>query len=314
MADLLKQFVTEPWVNDLDFSRMKPVKTKFQVPGLPKRESDVIWQIPLQSGGNLYLLVLLEFQSKVDRWMILRVIVYICMLWLQLLAEKRVPSQGPLPPVMPVLLYNGETPWLMPVRLRDLIDLPDNSPLWKFQPDGQFFLIDEGRYSREDLDQRDSLSALVFQLEQCKNLDDLPALATKIIAWLERWPEFETIKQTIAAMFKNTVASLTKDQSILSETFDLLETPTMLQTRIETWKNEKKREWMQEGEQKGVKKGVKKGKAKMLLHLLTQRFGDLSAKVHEKVHAADLNTLDLWGDRVLAARSLEDVFITLNAP
>ena len=52
----------------------------------------------------------------------------------------------------------------------------------------------------------------------------------------------------------------------------------------------------------------------MLLHLLTQRFGDLSAKVHEKVHAADLNTLDLWGDRVLAARSLEDVFITLNAP
>lgn len=151
MADLLREFVDEPWLEDFDLTSMEPVKTKFHVPGLPKRTSDVIWRIPTRSGSDVYLLVLLEFQSKSDRWMILRVIVYMCLLWLQLLHEKLIPAQGPLPPLLPVVLHNGDTPWLTQVRLRDLINLPDDSPLWNYQPDGRFFLIDECRFLPEDL-------------------------------------------------------------------------------------------------------------------------------------------------------------------
>ncbi|MEO5328196.1 MAG: Rpn family recombination-promoting nuclease/putative transposase, partial [Magnetococcus sp. THC-1_WYH] len=121
MADLVRQFVSEPWVADLDLDRMEPVKSKFHVPGLPKRESDVIWRIPLRSGADVYLLFMLEFQSEPDRWMILRVLVYMCLLWLQLIHEKKIPSSGPLPPLFPVVLHNGDSPWLTPVRVKDLI-------------------------------------------------------------------------------------------------------------------------------------------------------------------------------------------------
>ncbi|MBF0099252.1 MAG: Rpn family recombination-promoting nuclease/putative transposase [Magnetococcales bacterium] len=300
MADLVRQFVNEPWVGDLDFTHMEPVKTKFHVPGLPKRESDVIWRIPIKEGGDIYLLVLLEFQSDVDRWMVLRVVAYTCLLWLQLLTEKRIPAQGPLPPVVPVVLYNGASHWLMPIRLRDLIDLPDNSPLWKFQPDGTFFLIDESRYGKETLEARDSLSALVFQLEQCKNPEDLPDLLAKMVAWLERWPEFASLKPVLADLFKQAVSTLTGNRSILSETLGLLEVNAMLQTNIENWKRERRVEWTQEGE------------AKMLTRQLQHRFGDLPPWASQKIADADLATLEKWSLRILDAPTLESVLADLS--
>ena len=54
--------------------------------------------------------------------------------------------------------------------------------------------------------------------------------------------------------------------------------------------------------------GRQEGEAKMLTRQLTQRFGDLSSGVREKVNAASLEELELWIDRVLDARSLEDIF------
>ncbi|MBF0144443.1 MAG: Rpn family recombination-promoting nuclease/putative transposase [Magnetococcales bacterium] len=63
MADLLREFVSEAWIEDFELHRLEPVKTKFQLPGLPKRTSDIIWRVPTRSGSEVYLLVLLEFQS-----------------------------------------------------------------------------------------------------------------------------------------------------------------------------------------------------------------------------------------------------------
>ena len=64
----------------------------------------------------------------------------------------------------------------------------------------------------------------------------------------------------------------------------------------------------QEGEQAGEQKGEKKGEAKLLVRLLTRRFGELPAVVHEQIAMADSDTLERWGDLVLDARSLADVF------
>ncbi|MEO5334534.1 MAG: Rpn family recombination-promoting nuclease/putative transposase, partial [Magnetococcus sp. YQC-5] len=91
VADMMRHFVKEPWVADLDFDHMKRVNAKFHVRGLRRREGDLIWRIPTRSKTPIYLLTLLEFQSKSERWMVIRIVVYICLLWLQLLHEKRIP-------------------------------------------------------------------------------------------------------------------------------------------------------------------------------------------------------------------------------
>ncbi|MBF0461032.1 MAG: DUF4351 domain-containing protein [Magnetococcales bacterium] len=50
------------------------------------------------------------------------------------------------------------------------------------------------------------------------------------------------------------------------------------------------------------------GKVDILVRLLTRRFGELPAAVHEKIAVADSGTLEQWVDLVLDARSLADVF------
>ncbi|MBF0108539.1 MAG: Rpn family recombination-promoting nuclease/putative transposase [Magnetococcales bacterium] len=320
MSDLVRQFVNEPWVTDLDLEHMEQVKSKFHVPGLPKRESDVIWRIPLRSGSDVYLLVLLEFQSEPDRWMVLRVMVYMCLLWLQLLHEKKIPTGGPLPPLFPVVLHNGDRPWLTPVRLSDLIGLPQGSPLWSYQPDGKFLLIDEGRYPKQDLENRDSLSALVFMVEQCTNLEDLPDLAKAIIRWLERHPECVELRQVLAAMLLNAMNSLSEAQKLpVNDRIDLLEVPTMLQTRMEAWKeawkNQKLQEWQMEWRREDAASMLLKQMewrqeeaASMLLKQMRRKFGQTPDWATEKVKAAHLELIETWGENVLFANSVDEVF------
>jgi predicted transposase YdaD len=86
VAQLLREFVAEPWVGELDLDQMERVNAKFHSDGNERRDSDVIWRIPLN--GDAYLLLMLEFQSTPDHWMALRVMVYAGLLWQHLVKEK----------------------------------------------------------------------------------------------------------------------------------------------------------------------------------------------------------------------------------
>nr|VFK67684.1 MAG: protein of unknown function (DUF4351) [Candidatus Kentron sp. TUN] len=46
----------------------------------------------------------------------------------------------------------------------------------------------------------------------------------------------------------------------------------------------------------------------MLLRMLPRRFGALPKEITDRIHRADPNTIEIWADRVLDAKSLDDVF------
>jgi predicted transposase YdaD len=151
VAQLLREFDTEPWVADLALDAMERVNAKFHAEDGERRESDVVWRIPLKAGGDAYLLLLLEFQSTQDRWMALRVMVYAGLLWQQIIRERRLTPEGRLPPVFPLVIYNGDTNWTTPASLHALIGLPEGSPLWRWQPDMRYDILDEGAFAEADL-------------------------------------------------------------------------------------------------------------------------------------------------------------------
>ena len=66
--------------------------------------------------------------------MALRATVYVGLLWQHIVKEKQLAQDGRLPPVFPVVHYNGDPAWVMPVSLDALIGLPAESPLWRWQP------------------------------------------------------------------------------------------------------------------------------------------------------------------------------------
>ena len=70
----------------------------------------------------------------------------------------------------------------------------------------------------------------------------------------------------------------------------------MLETNIDRW------------EAQAIARGVQRGEAFLLQRQLTRRFGELSAAQQAKLAAATPAQLEIWGDRVLDASSLDEVF------
>jgi predicted transposase YdaD len=78
----------------------------------------------------------------------------------------------------------------------------------------------------------------------------------------------------------------------------------MLEKRVLEW-NEELRE---EGRQEGREEGRREGEATLLLRLLKLKFGPLEEETRSRVLSADPERLLEWGERILTARHLSDIF------
>lgn len=80
----------------------------------------------------------------------------------------------------------------------------------------------------------------------------------------------------------------------------LEEFETMLAESIDRWNREIR--------EKGRQEGYREGEAGILLRQLRLKFGPLDAAIESRVRSADAERLLEWGDRILSAERLEDVF------
>jgi len=60
--------------------------------------------------------------------------------------------------------------------------------------------------------------------------------------------------------------------------------------------------------QEGETLGMRKGERLVLQRLLTRKFGELDYHTLEKIRLATEQDLELWAERILDAKTLEDVF------
>ena len=84
---------------------------------------------------------------------------------------------------------------------------------------------------------------------------------------------------------------------------------TVLANRIDEWERQITDKAMQAGESKGIQKGVVQGEQKLISRQLTKKFGSLPVWVNEKLLLASPEQLDIYGDRLLDAETLEQVFV-----
>ena len=157
VIDLLKAFVKAEWVNQCDFSTLERVSGSYVTDDLRDREDDLIWRV--RCGDDfLYVYLLLEFQSTVDHFMAVRVLGYIALLYQDIIRTQKLGSRDLLPPVLPLVLYNGERRWNAPVELDQLI-YPAPVGLEKFRPQLSILLLDQGRIEQVRLIQPKKLGS-----------------------------------------------------------------------------------------------------------------------------------------------------------
>jgi predicted transposase/invertase (TIGR01784 family) len=143
---LIETFITEAWVKELDFSQCETLDKSFITDHYKATESDLIYKIKLHR-KTVYIYVLLEFQSKVDRFMVLRVLFYILSFYMDYTANyKRIKK---LPAIFPIVLYNGKRNWTAPTKISDLIEAEPS--LGAYAINFQYLLLNEKAYSKDQL-------------------------------------------------------------------------------------------------------------------------------------------------------------------
>jgi hypothetical protein len=168
VRQLLETCVDEEWVRELEIEGLEPLPTNLVDERLMRRQCDLLLRARLR-GRDVYVLILLEFQSSPDRFMALRLATYVCLVWLSLVERSRADTDSPtlreLPPVFPVVLYNGERAWNAPRRLEELVADAELGNLQAYVPRFTHHLIEERAFPLERLEEARNLITALFTLE-----------------------------------------------------------------------------------------------------------------------------------------------------
>jgi hypothetical protein len=294
VEDLLRGFVHEEWVQQLDFGTLEKASGSYVSDDLRDREDGIIWRVKRRDEW-IYVYLLIEFQSSNEPWMALRAMVYVGLLYQDLIKRREVTLPGKLPPVFPIVIYNGEAPWS---AQRDVADLIESVPggLGAYRPSLRYHVLDEGRVS--ELSENNTVSDLI-RLETGPD----PAQLQRVIAALARRlhsPANTELRRALTVWINRIVLKRLIPGTDLPQVNELKEIETMLAERVVTWTEN----WKQQG----IKEGIHQGESALLERLLERRFGLLSADVRARLEKATSDQLAQWADNLLDAATLDDVF------
>ena len=300
VEELVREFVPEALSEDLDFDALQRVNPKFHIArrSARRRESDVIWRLPTRKGADVYLYLLIEFQSDSDWWMAVRTQVYQGLLWQQVIDEKKLKVGARLPPILLLVLYNGARRWDAATELRQLIALTPDSTLWPWQPQVRYYLLDMGAFSKDELARRPALVALLFRLEQRYPLEELRELLDEVIGWFRQHEDYEQLRGLFAELVREGLAA--RGVTVSDDPLEIKTMKTGFSRNVE--------EWYQQFRAEGFVEGRTQGKAEALLCLLAERFGAVTPSLRNRIAAARLATIERWFKRAIVATDLRSVF------
>jgi len=307
ITDLVRGYVHEEWVEQIDFSTLERVADSFVSDDLREREDDIIWRVRWGEKW-LYLYLLIEFQSTVSRFMAVRLLTYIGLLYQDLIRTEKVGQKERLPPVLPIVLYNGEERWWARTDLAELMEeeLPDT--LAQFQPKLRYLLLDEGRFADHPLPTVRNLVSALFGLENSRSPDDMIQVLDRLLQWLSD-PSQSSLRRTFVVWLKRVGLQRHLPETEFSEIHELQEMHTMLAERVKSWHEQWEQKGIEKGMEKGMKKGLQKGESKLLRHQLIYRFGPaLPNWIEARLQAATTVELEAWGLAFVKAQTLEEIF------
>ena len=309
VEDLLRALVRAEWILEIDFATLRKLPAEYVGDEGQQRRGDAVWRVRFR-GRWLYLLILLEFQSSNDPRMALRMLEYTALLYRELDRQGQLAAPGGWPPVLPVVLYNGDAPWTAALEMRDLIARVP-APLGACQPAQRSLLLDEQRVAVDDLPLRNLMRAVVG-FEQSRTPTDL-AGAVDALRGLLREPGDSELGRAFASWVLRMANRMGGgDATPLAGTLE--EARMSLVERVAQWPEQ----WRQEGRQEGRREGLAQGFARqriLLVRLAALRFGsNVADRVAELLTGiADQESLDAAAELISSAETGAELTSGLGA-
>lgn len=236
---------------DLDFAKkikldsIQSVDRSFIADDLAKRESDLIYQVNLD-GQEIFIYILVEFQSTVDKSIPIRMLLYILHLYD---LTYRNSKEGKLPAIFPILLYNGSDEWTIPFHIQDLIhhQIPK-----QFIPHFTYYPIIENKIPESKLDKLKGLVSAVFYLEKQNEPEKLAKAIEHVLKFLE---EEQPEELRMFTSWVNEIFRGALDPESIAKIKSLTEVKPMLAQVVDKMRTESKEEGKIEAARKMIQKG-----------------------------------------------------------
>jgi hypothetical protein len=264
-----------------------------------------MFSAPLKEDREVFLWLLFEHQSTIDRWMPLRMLEMVVEF---LKGWRKEHSEAlRLPAILPIVLYQGATPWTAPRTLAELYDLSDQALrdlselLLSFR-----FVLDDLRVTPDDelMERRvgDLARVALVVMKHVTSehlLDQLVRLRAEITRLLAT--EQGRIGLSGILWYIECVHPELERHAILGRLKPLV-SPEIAKT-MDSYEKTLERMYVEKQKRLGRKEAQQ-----LLLRQLARRFGALPEAITARVMGAGREELERWGDRVLDAASLDDVF------
>lgn len=309
VRDLLTACLPAQWARDLEVGAFERVNASYVNDRGKARHDDLVWRVAI-GGDWVYVYLLLEFQSRSDPWMALRMQVYVGLLCQDLVAQHRLSRYGKLPPVLPVVLYHGRKPWRASTDLAQLM-LPPPEGLERFQPRQHYLLVDQHR--NLGADSQSNILAILFRLMRSHSDVDMRAA---LHAFAERMQSADMLRAR--ASLTRWVQSLLQDE-FRDTTLSLEEGPAMsilFDKRFKKYEDLLEHEAIERGRVKGREEGREKGReegARLALQdvvrtIVADYKHELPADLDEKISQAKEDQLKGWIKLLMGGAEPRQIF------
>ena len=309
VRDLLRGFAARDWSDALDFASLAPLSPDYVSADLRQRHGDLVWRVRFQGDRWLYLVLLLEFQAAVDRAMAVRMLAYTALLYQKLIADGALREHGALPPVLPIVVYNGRRPWTAASDVSELI-ASGGPVLARYQPSQRYFLLDSGRWENAALP-RDNLVSALIALEKNRDPERVPALL-KTLRGLLRKQKDDELGQAFRAWIVQVMPRRLRDvpPELLPQ---LEEVETMLSENVREWTAG----WVAEGREQGLEQGRAEGREQGRALLCRQAARKFDADAARRLAAVlaevtDPERLAEVGDWIIECGTAAELFARLG--
>ena len=256
---LTRHFLDAGLADELDFQRVEILATERIGAGLVRSHADLLWKIRFR-GSRRHLLLAIEFQSAVDRYMAVRVHHYVAATYHAITATRphreELAPEGRLPPTLAVTIHSGRARWTAPRDISELIE-PVHGWLAGRQPRLRHEVLDLRERARHSLPEANVVS-WIASLE----LDPSPDNVSRVIGQvLERYPgaEHARLRDAFREWVLGAAASWGIGDEVLEEVHSLKEAE-MIYAGVEELKERAHREGLGLGHTKGRAEGRKEGR------------------------------------------------------
>jgi hypothetical protein len=294
VRDLLQAFLPYAWTGQLEVAAFERINASYVGGAGAQRHDDMVWR--LRVGGEIvYVYLLLEFQSYNDRWMALRMQVYVGLLYQDLIKRHKLGRSGRLPPVLPIVLYGGRRAWTASQALSDLV-LPAPEGLGWLQAEQRYLLVDHHRVPAQPPSGRNLVAAL-FGLRRCRSKQAAIELLRAIGVWIKE-EHNQPLRESLSGWITRCLRHKLQPKALAGR-----EVAIMKDKEFDSWE-----ECILDEAMHGREEGREEAVRALLLRLLSRRAGGMPPEWERRIAESSLPDLQTWVEDLFDGATPEALF------